>query len=137
MRAYVLKFLERFFGNILIYKNRYMYKGICHKYPFHLEKMSQQRTSNSVKTRRSAILHFWNNDQRPPAPIFRITMTPKYNIMKIKQQGTIEDRTCNNGRLRKITAGDNRAFGQWIRRHNEATSKELASITEIGMYPNR
>jgi len=51
--------------------------------------------------------------------------TVKYNIKKIKQQGTIEDRP-RKGRPRKITVSDNKALGQWIRRNNEATSKELA-----------
>ena len=57
---------------------------------FPIEKMSQQRKSNSMKTRRSAILHFWNNGQRSPATISRIAKTPKYNITKIKR-GTIKD----------------------------------------------
>ena len=91
--------------------------------------MSQQRKSNSLKTRRSAILHFWNNGHRSPATISRITKTPlrtvKYNIRKIKQLGTIEDRSCK-GRPRTITASDSIALGQWIRRNSEATSKELA-----------
>jgi transposase len=51
--------------------------------------------------------------------------TVKYNIIKIKEQGKIEDRP-RSGRPRKITANDNIALGQWIRRNNETTSKELA-----------
>ena len=58
--------------------------------------MAQQRKSNLLKTRRSAIFHFWNNGHQSPDAISRITKTPlrtvKYNIRKIKQQGTIEDR---------------------------------------------
>ena len=77
--------------------------------------MSQQRKSNSMKTRCSAILHLWNNDQRSPAAISRITKTPlrtvKYNITKIKQQGTIEDRPRNKGRPRTITASDSIVLG--------------------------
>ena len=69
-----------------------------------------------------------NNSHRSPAAISRITKTPlrtvKYNITKIKQQGTIEDRP-RKGRSRKITGSDSIALGQWIRRNNEATSKEL------------
>ena len=42
------------------------------------------------------MLHFSNNGQRSPAEISRITKTTlravKYNITKIKQQGTIEER---------------------------------------------
>ena len=82
-----------------------------------------------MKTRPSAILHFWKNGQRSPAVISRITKTlfktVKYNITKIKQQGTIEDR-ARKGRPHKITASDSIALGQWIRRNNEVTSKELA-----------
>ena len=91
--------------------------------------MSHQPKSNSLKTRRLAILHFWNNGHRSPTTISRITKTPlrtvKYNIMKIKQQGTIEYRP-RKGQPRTITASDSIALGQWIRRNNEATSKELA-----------
>ena len=52
--------------------------------------MLQQRKSNSMKTNRPVILHIWNNAQRSLA---RITKTAKYNITKIKQQSTIEDRS--------------------------------------------
>ena len=54
-----------------------------------------------------------------------MTKIPKYNITKIKQQRTTKDR-ARKDRLRKITASDSIALGQWIRRSNEATSKELA-----------
>ena len=81
-----------------------------------------------MKTRRSVILHFWNNGQRSPVTISRITKTSlttvKRYITKIKQQDTIEDRP-RKGRPCRITASDNTALGQWIRRNNEATSKEL------------
>ena len=70
-----------------------------------------------MKTNRSAILHFWQNGERSPAAISRMT--------KIKQQGTIEDRP-RQGRPRKISGTDNIALGQWIRRDNESTSKQLA-----------
>ena len=51
-----------------------------------------------MKTNRSAILHFWQNGERSPAAISRMT--------KIKQQGTIEDRP-RQGRPRKISSTDN------------------------------
>ncbi|CAF4718130.1 unnamed protein product [Rotaria socialis] len=68
-----------------------------------------------MKTKQSTILHYWNNGHRSPATIARITKIPirtvKYNIIKIKNQSTIEDRS------RKITANDDKlALGQWIRR---------------------
>ncbi|CAF2242547.1 unnamed protein product [Rotaria magnacalcarata] len=76
-----------------------------------------------MKTKRSTILHYWNNSHRSPATIARITKIPirtvKYNIVKIKNQGTIKDRP------RKITANDDKALGQWIRQNNETTSQEL------------
>ena len=82
-----------------------------------------------MKTKQSTILHYWNNGHRSPATIARITKitvgTVKYNIGKIKGQGTIEDRP-RSGRPRKITSNDHIALGQWIRRNNEITSKELA-----------
>ena len=82
-----------------------------------------------MKTKRSTILHYWNNGHRSPTTIARMTKIPvgtvKYNIIKIKEQGKIEDRP-RSGRPRKITANDNIALGQWIRRNNETTSKELA-----------
>ena len=82
-----------------------------------------------MKTKHSAILHFWNNGYRSPATISPITKTPlrtvKYNITRIKQQGTTEDRP-REGRSRKITASDSIARGQWMRRNNEATPKGLA-----------
>jgi len=91
--------------------------------------MCSQRNSNIMKTKRSAILHFWQNGERSPAAISRMTKisirTVNYNIKKIKQQGTIEDRP-RQGRPRKITGTDNIALGQWIRRDNESTSKQLA-----------
>ena len=101
-----------------------MHKETCQKQPFHLKKMSQQQQSNSMKTRHSTILHFWNHDQRSPAATTPIAKTPKYNIMKIKQQVTIEDR-ARKGLPRKITVSDDIALDQCIRRNNEATSKEL------------
>jgi len=91
--------------------------------------MSRQRKSYSLKARRAAILHFWNNGERLPSAISRITKIPlrtvKYNIKKIQQQGTIEDRP-HQGRPRKITLNHSKAIGQWIQRNNELTSKELA-----------
>ena len=57
-----------------------MYEETCQKHPFHLKEMAQQRKSNSMKTRRSAVLHFRNNNQRSPAVISRITQTPLISV---------------------------------------------------------
>ncbi len=98
---------------------RGIYIAVCtaipHKHSSFKKKMPQQRNLSSMKMRRSIVLHYWNNDQRSPATIAcirKITVgTVKYNIGRIKEQGTIEDRS-RNGRSRKITANDNKALGQ-------------------------
>jgi transposase len=77
--------------------------------------MHHQRNISSLKTRRSAILHYWNYGHRSAATIANITKIPirtvKYNIAKIKEQGTIEDRP-RIGRPRKINGNDSKALAQ-------------------------
>lgn len=91
--------------------------------------MTRKQNLTARKTKRSTILHFWNNGERSPKAISRITKIPlgtvKYNIAKIKQQGTIEERP-RSGRPHTLTINDNKALGQWIRRNNETTTQELA-----------
>ena len=74
-------------------------------------------------------LTFLAERRRSPAAISRMTKisirTVNYNIKKIKEQGTIEDRS-RQGRPRKITGTDNIALGQRIRRNNESSAKQLA-----------
>ena len=76
--------------------------------------MTSHRGLTSKKMKRLTILHFWNNGKRSPTKISRITKIPlgtvKYNISKIKQQGTTEDRS-RNGRPRKLTGKNNKALG--------------------------
>ena len=85
-----------------------MYKETCQKHPCYLKKISQQRKLNPMKTRRSAILHFQNDGHRSPAVVSRITKTllkiVKYNITKIKQQGTIKDRVVKVDIVRLLRA---------------------------------
>ena len=102
-----------------------MYKEIYQKHLYHLKKNVATTKTEFNKNKAFSYLLFANNGQRSPAAISRITKTPKYNITKIKQQGEIEDRPSKS-RPCKVTASDSRALGQWIRRNNEATSKELA-----------
>ena len=68
-----------------------------------------------MKTKRSTILHYWNNGHRSPAAIARMTKIPvgtiKYNIAKIKEQGTIEDRP-SSGRPCKINDNKSIALDQ-------------------------
>ena len=68
-----------------------------------------------------AFSYFTFLEQRPMISNFNTSykQDSKYNITKIKQQGTIEDRPYK-GRLRKITANDSMAAGQSIRQNNEA-----------------
>jgi hypothetical protein len=60
-----------------------------------------------MKTKRSTILHFWNNGHTSPATIALLTEIPvgavKYNIAKIKEQGIIEDRTQSGCPLKLTT----------------------------------
>ena len=76
--------------------------------------MTSHRGLTSKKMKRLTILHFWNNGERSPTKISRITKIPlgtvKYNISKIKQQGTTEDRSRND-RPRKLTGKNNKALG--------------------------
>ncbi|CAF4496751.1 unnamed protein product [Rotaria sp. Silwood2] len=104
--------------------------------------MTRQRNQTWQKTRRPIILHYWNNGYRSPAIIARITKIPlrtvKYNIDKIKKQGSVEDRP-RSGRPLKINSDDNKALGQWIRRNNETTTKELAEklLQQRGRHVSR
>ena len=60
------------------------------------------------------------------ARITKISLrTVKYNINKTKKQGSVEDRLLS-GRPSKINSDDDKALGQWIRRNNETTTKEIA-----------
>ena len=91
--------------------------------------MPSKLNLSALETKRSTTLRYWNNGHRSPSTVARITKilvgTVKYNIDKIKGQGTIEDRP-RTGRPRKITSNDHIALDQWIRRNNKITSKKLA-----------
>ena len=69
--------------------------------------MTSHRGLTSKKMKRLTILHFWNNGERFPTKISRITKIPlgtvKYNISKIKQQGTTEDRSRSGRPRTRIT----------------------------------
>ncbi|CAF4570314.1 unnamed protein product [Rotaria sp. Silwood2] len=64
--------------------------------------------------------------------------TMKYNINKIKKQGSVEDRP-RSGQPLKINSGDSKTLGQWIRRNNETTTKELAGklLQQRGLHASR
>ena len=91
--------------------------------------MGDRSKDNHWLTSRSTILHFWQQGYRNAAEIARITKIPertvRYNIAKIRDEGSVEHRG-GNGRPRKITASNSIVIGQWLRRNNELTSKEIA-----------
>ena len=91
--------------------------------------MPRKQSAINNKTKRSAILHFWNKGERSPTKIATLTKihisTVKYNIAKIKEQGTIEDRPRSD-RPCKLGKDENIVLGQWLRRNSETTTNELA-----------
>ena len=121
-----------FFESYTRHRGRLIYT-VTHNGPtassFSGEKMPRAHNPSPEKTRRSAVLHFWNNGHRSAADIARLTKIPlstvKYNLLKIKKQGTVEDRP-RSGRPRKLTTNDNKSIGQWLRRNNEVTATEIA-----------
>ncbi|CAF1368175.1 unnamed protein product [Rotaria magnacalcarata] len=100
--------------------------------------MTRQRNLTSRKTKRLTILHFWNNVERSSTTISLITKIPlrtiKNNILKIKQQDTIEDRP-RSGRPRKLTINDSKALSPWIRHNNKITGRETAPESKGGCVP--
>ena len=93
-----------------------------------LIKMTPKVKHNHLSTHRSVILHYYNLGHRCAAEIARQTKTPvctiRYNLTKIRKEYSVEHRRVN-GRPRKITAKESIAIGQWIRRNNEITAKEI------------
>ena len=91
--------------------------------------MRSKVNNNHLSTHRSVILHFYNRGHRCAAEIARQTKIPvrtvRYNLAKTKKEGRVEHRR-GNGRPRKIASEDSVAIGQWIRRNNEITAKEIA-----------
>lgn len=100
--------------------------------------MSRNQSVNRLSTNRSVILHYWNKGYRCAAEIARRTKIPvrtvRYNIAKLKQRNSVDHRG-GNGRHRKITPEDSIAIGQWIRRNNEITAREL--VTKLGRERHR
>ncbi|CAF1253034.1 unnamed protein product [Rotaria sordida] len=83
---------------------------------------------NHRSTHRSVTLHYYNLGHRCAVEIAQQTKIPvrtiQYNLAKIRKEGGVEHRR-GNGRPRKISADGNMAIGQWIRRNNEITAKEI------------
>ena len=80
------------------------------------------------------ILHYYNLGHRCAAEIARQTKIPvrtiRYNLTKIQKECSVEHRR-GNARPRKITAKDSIAIGQWIRRNNEITVKEIVEKLQL------
>jgi transposase len=75
-----------------------------------------------------SILHYWNNGIRSAHFIHRETKislsTVKYNIKKLKETKSLKHR-AGNGRPPATSSSATRAIGQYIRRNNETTLKEI------------
>ena len=81
-----------------------------------------------LSTNRSVILYFYSLGYRCATEIARRSKVPvrtvKYNVMKIRHQGNVEQRG-GNGRPRKIPANINLSIAQWIRRNKEITVRQI------------
>ena len=99
-----------------------------------LIKMTPKVKHNHLSTHRSVILHYYNLGHRCAAEIARQTKTPvctiRYNSTKIRKECSVEHRRGND-RPRKITVKDRIAIGQWIRRNNEITAKEIVEKLQL------
>ena len=96
--------------------------------------MTPKVKHNHLSTHRSVVLHYYNLGHRCAAEIARQTKIPvrtiRYNLTKIRKECNVEHRR-GNGRPRKITAKDSIAIGQWIRRNNEFTAKEIVEKLQL------
>ena len=99
-----------------------------------LIKMTPKVKHNHLSTHRLVILHYYNLGHRCAAEIARQTNIPvrtiQYNLTKIRKECSMEHRR-GNGRRRKIIATDSIAIGQWIRRNNEITAKEIVEKLQL------
>ena len=111
-----------------------MNSNILSEVSISLIKMTPKVKHNHLSTHRSAILHYYNLSHRCAAEIARQTKIPVrtiwYNLTKIRKECSVEHRR-GNGRPRKITAKDSIAIGQWIRRNNEITAKEIVEKLQL------
>lgn len=92
--------------------------------------MAKTKSYNRLETNRKVILHYYEEGYRCAVEIARITKIPvrtvRRNLAKRKKQGSVE-RHRGSGRPSKLVAEDNVAIGQWIRRNEDITAKELTS----------
>jgi transposase len=61
--------------------------------------------------------------------------TIRYNIAKIGEQDSVEHRS-GNGRPRKMTPESRIVIGQWIRKNNEITTKEIVENLQDDRNPS-
>ncbi|CAF1018349.1 unnamed protein product [Rotaria sordida] len=85
-------------------------------------------SSSDLKNHHISILHYWNKDIRSAPAIHRETNIPLrtiyYNINKLKQTNSLKHRD-GNSRQHVLNGREKKAIGQYIRRNNEITIKEI------------
>jgi len=84
--------------------------------------------SSDLKNHHISILHYWNKGIRSAPAIRRETNIPLrtiyYNINKLKRTNSLKHRG-GNGRPHVLSGIEKNATGQYIRRNNEITVKEI------------
>jgi transposase len=85
-------------------------------------------SSTDLKKHHISLLHYWNNGIRSARVIHRETNIPLrtiyYNINKLKKTNSLKHRG-GNGRPIVLCPIEKKAIGQYIRRNNEITVKEI------------
>ena len=85
---------------------------------------------NGLKQSHRRILQLWENGERSPLKIHRITKlslsTIKYNTRKLRETGSLCHRH-GNGRRCRITSGASQAIGQYIKQNKEITAREIST----------
>src|ERR1044071_3658284 len=87
------------------------------------------RTNNNI-TNAQVIQRLWNSGIRKAAEIERQTDIPRstiyFNLKKLKRTGSTVHKK-RSGRPKKITSGNSKALGQYVRRNPAISSIKLAS----------
>ncbi|CAF1008981.1 unnamed protein product [Rotaria sordida] len=85
-------------------------------------------SSSDLKNHRISILHYWNKGIRSAPAVHRETniqlRTIYYNINKLKQTNSLKHRD-RISRPHVLSGIEKKAIGQYIRRNNEITVKEI------------
>jgi transposase len=85
-------------------------------------------SKTSIKSNQIKILYWWNQGVRSATTIAPKTKVPVStvhdNLKKLKNKGNL-DRKNGSGRKRLITKGHSQSIGQYLRRNNELTTKDI------------